>query len=317
MIVFYHAHKLILLMRRSVKSVITIFSVKISIVKPFILTRRYEEILKAIHFYRYMTAQDAARLLFSPSSLTHVREILASLAANQYLYRFQMPHTTQGNTEKIYTLGSRGRDYLIREAGLAVDWWFRPARIKHLGYTQIIHNLTLTRFLVAAAAWAARRTDFKLIQTRICYELVKIPGVKVVPDAWLLFEKLKNGAHEHYYPVLLEIDRGVENQHKFKQHVSSRIEFIRKGGAYNKQFGMEAVTIAYATTGEIAGYREARRRTMCAWTQEVLADLHKEKWAYLFRFHGLCLDDIYNSPIFQESVWYRPDASSPVPLFTP
>jgi hypothetical protein len=103
----------------------------------------------------------------------------------------------------------------------------------------------------------------------------------------------------------------------FKRHVRSRIEFIKKGGAYNKQFGVEAVTIAYATTGEIPGYREARCRTMCAWTQEVLVDLHKEKWAYLFRFHGLCLDDIYNSHIFQAPVWYRPDAPSPVPLFTP
>jgi hypothetical protein len=247
-------------------------------VKPFILTKRHEEILKAIHFYRYMTAQDAARLFYSPSSLTHVREILASLSATQYLYRFQMPHSRQGNTEKIYTLASRGRDYLARETGVSPDWYFRPSKIKNLGYGQIIHNLALTRFCVAAAAWAAKQPDFKLTQTRICYELARTPATveiskegktgtfKVIPDAWLLFERLKEGAHEHYFPVLLEIDRGMEYQHKFKQHLRSRIEFIKKGGAYSKLFGHEAVMIAYATTGETAGYRETRCRAMCAWT---------------------------------------------------
>jgi hypothetical protein len=34
--------------------------------KPFILTPRIEEILRTVHFYRYMTALDITYLLFSP-----------------------------------------------------------------------------------------------------------------------------------------------------------------------------------------------------------------------------------------------------------
>jgi hypothetical protein len=291
-------------------------------VKPFVLTRRIEEVLQTILFYRYMTLADLTRLPYLPSSESYMRKILSALSGgrdfqtNQYLYRFQIPHTRVGNTEKIYTLGSRGRDYLTRVAGLSVDWFFRPNQIKHLSYSQIIHNLTLTRFIVAATAWADKQPDFNLIETRICYEIAKTAGVRVVPDAWLLFEKLSSGAHENYFPVLLEIDRGMEYQRKFKQHVSSRIEFIKKGGAYSKIFGHEAVTIAYVITSEIAEYRETRRRAMCAWTSGVLKELGKTSWSPIFRFHSLSLADIYTGDIFDGAVWYRLDSASPVPLFT-
>ncbi len=53
-----------------------------------------------------------------------MRELLPALAGgadyqtNQYLYRFPLPQV--GNPERVYTLGSRGRDYLTSELGLSV-----------------------------------------------------------------------------------------------------------------------------------------------------------------------------------------------------
>jgi hypothetical protein len=76
------------------------------------------------------------------------------------------------------------------------------------------------------------------------------------------------------------------------------------------------VMIAYATTGQKPEYRETRRAAMCAWTQEVLAELHRENWASIFRFHSLCLDTIYETPFFESPVWYRPDMQTPMLLFT-
>lgn len=95
----------------------------------------------------------------------------------------------------------------------------------------------------------------------------------------------------------------------------ARIEFIASG-AYQKMFETEAVMIAYATTGETPAYRETRRRTMCAWTQEVLAEQQMESWASVFRFCSVAYDDLYTAPLFQDPVWYRPDQPQPVPLFT-
>jgi hypothetical protein len=297
--------------------------------KPLIITKPIEAILKAIHFYRYMATQDVCRLLYSPRSLSHVREILSLLAAANYLYRFELPHTSRGNTERIYTLGSKGRDYLANVLGLPVDWYFRPYKLRHFGASQAQHNVALTRVLVAAQSWAAKQPDFKLVQTRICYELVRTPAtisltnkgkaesLRVIPDAWLLFEQTKGGELEHGYPVLLEVDRGMEYREKFKRHVHSRLEFIKKGGAYSKLFGTEAVIIAYLTTGELPQYRESRRKAMCSYTMEVLAESHKEAWAPIFRFHSFLLEDMYDTDLFEAPVWYMPHSPTPVPLFSP
>ena len=260
--------------------------------KPFTLTARMEETLRTIHFYRFMTAQDVAYRLFSPKSLTHVRETLSSLAEgedfkdNNYLYRFKLANTSSGNTERVYTLGSKGRDYLANIVGLPVEWYFRPYKLRHFSYGQVAHCLVLTRVLIAAHVWSAKHPDFRLDKTRISYELARSPAsiqftnqgkteaFKVIPDAWLKFEQIKDGRHVHWFPVLLEIDRGMESRDKLKRQVRSRLEFTKKGGAYSKMFETEAVTIAYVTTGDRPEYRETRRKAMCAWTMEVLAELH-------------------------------------------
>jgi hypothetical protein len=305
-------------------------------VKPkrsvLVISKRMEEIIRAVRFYRYMTAVDVTNLLYSPASLTHVRSILTALAGgddgilNEYLYRFRLPSTGAGNREMVFTLGSRGRDFLATELGLPVTWYFRPEKVKHLSYNHVAHSLFLTRFLVAAHMWSKQQSDFRLSKTRIEYQLAKAPGsvviereggketVSVIPDAWLLFERLKDGKHANWFPILLEIDRGTEYRQKFKRHVQSRIEFIRSGG-YKELFGMEWVTIAYVTTGERPDYRESRLRAMCEWTREVLEELQEEDWASVFLFSTLSLDEMYSPIIFQKPVWFKPNEPTPVPLF--
>lgn len=299
---------------------------------PLILGLHHERILQTVHFFRFMTARDVAYRLYSPKSLTRVRRYLADLAGgadyqtHQYLYRFPLPQPTDGRSEKVYTLGSRGRDFLAEECGLPVTWSFRPEKVKHLSVGQLVHNLTLTRFCCAAYHWSTSQSDWKLAKTRISYELAaaarkvtlaKESGTEtlsIVPDAWLLFEELQAGQHAHWIPVLLEIDRGTEYQQKFKQHVRSRIEYVRSG-AYQEVFGTAAVLIAYATTGETPAYRETRRAAMCAWTAEVLAEQGRDAWASVFRFCSLTREMLYETPLFTETVWYRPDHPEPVWLF--
>ncbi len=298
------------------------------------LTAPHEKILRAIHFYRYMSAQDVARLLYSPASLTYVRSLLAALSGGadgknaQYLYRFQLPSISSGGAEKIYTLGSKGRDFLVSELGLPVEWYFRPYKVRHLSFSQVLHNLILTRILVAASAWAAKQPHFKLVKTRLCYELSRLPAtvevvktgrkewLKVIPDAWMLLEILKDGTHQHFMPVWLEVDRGTEFKDKFIRHVHSRIEFIRCG-AYRKMFHTEAVLIAYVTTGDRPEYRQTRRNAMCEWTMEVLAELRLYNWSSIFRIRSVVLEELYTSPLFDAPVWYIPGSPTPVPLFTP
>src|SRR5512135_2752033 len=98
--------------------------------RPLPLKSKNEDILRAVHFYRFVTVLDITYLFFSPTSSNYVGTMLARLAGGkdytdrQYLFRFPLPHTHSGNTEKIYPLGSRSRA-LLQEQGLDVDWYFR------------------------------------------------------------------------------------------------------------------------------------------------------------------------------------------------
>jgi hypothetical protein len=207
-----------------------------------------------------------------------------------------------------------------------VGWYFRPKKVKHFGFNVVLHNLILTRFLVAASRFAALAPDFRLSQVRICYELgasvvsvdIETQGkrekVSVIPDGWLLFEKLKEGVREYVQPVLLEIDRGTMFRERFKRHVLSRIEFVASG-EYRRVFGQEAVVIAYATTGATGEMLEGRRRALCAWTMEALKDSGRESWAEVFRFCSVSYGDIYESGVFKNLAWYRPDSEKRVGLF--
>ncbi len=306
-----------------------------------VISKRAQEILEAIHTYRFVTAWDITRLFYSPTSINHVRELLALLSGKNdyqdrtYLYRFPLPTTRIGNTEKIYTLGSRGRAYL-QSCGMDIDWYFRPYKYQFTDdvmtyYQPCLHALTLTRFLVAAQVFCKKSQQWELTTMRTEYTLKKeiaeeqakklavtIPlnatngkeqeDVIVIPDAWLQFHHTtsKKGS---WYPVLLEIDRGTEQQKHFKKHVRARALFLANGG-YKKLFGTNKGVIAYATTGN-----ETRMNSMRLWTQEVLTELDLKKLAPRFLFCSLTPSwEQDETRLFLAPLWSRASDKHAVPL---
>jgi hypothetical protein len=270
------------------------------------LTERDQEILKAVHFYRYMTMLDVTYCFYSPSSVSHVREILSRLCGkkdeqdNQYLYRFGIPSNRTGNTERVYVLGARGRDFLTNNTHLSVNWYASPSRMANLNYNALLHSLSLTRVLVAAHYWSKQQDVYKVIGEKISYELANRPGKNerdIIPDGWLLLERQDKTRGS----VLLEIDRGTEYQERFKQHIASRLEFVRSGKC-EEQFGVKHVTIAYVN---VFGHG-ARRQNMLQWTRDVLQELGRENWGSIFKFTNVGLDEIYMANLFEKPVWYSP-----------
>jgi Replication-relaxation len=295
--------------------------------KRLTLTPRDEEILTAVYHYRYVTSLDIAHLLFRPSYMPYVRKRLSRLSGgkdveeNTYLCRFKLP-ATEGNRERIFTLGNKGRDFLQSEKGKIVDWHFRPGRLKFFSYSAILHHLLLTRFLVASKWWCLRN-NFQLLEERVSYELARNPPkvtlaaknkkltLTIIPDAWVLFEK-----DSEKYAVIFELDRGMEFQQKFKEHVKGRIELIRSG-EYQRVFGVPGVIVSYLTIGQTPEYRNTRMKTMNAWAREVLTELNLKSWGRIFRFTAVEFDALYAqaSSLFEEPVWVRPDTSEKVRLF--
>jgi hypothetical protein len=159
---------------------------------PLVITPKDLAILRAINICRFMTAKQVVRLKFSPGSLTYGRSRLARLSGADHqpgalLFRFRAPSGSQGNSQRIYTLGSRGRDLLVSE-GIPVEWYFRPYKVRTLSYGHLRHCLRLTDFYVAGKSWARRQPDVALRECRLSYELSRIPDLRVIPDAWMLFE---------------------------------------------------------------------------------------------------------------------------------
>jgi hypothetical protein len=229
----------------------------------------------------------------------------------------------EGNRERVFTLGNKGREFARETLGKPVDWFFRPNKLKFFSYSAILHHLLLTRF-ISAASWLCRsRDNLTLLAQRVSYEFLKNPPrvtlsqknkkttLTVIPDAWLLF-----GTDKAKYAVLFELDRGMEYQEKFKQHVRGRIELIRSG-IYKEVFGVPGVIVAYVTTGQTPAYRASRMKTMNVWTQQVLAELNLNSWGAIFRFSSVEFDTLFNDApsLFEEPVWLRPDTKEPVRLF--
>jgi hypothetical protein len=126
---------------------------------------------------------------------------------------FKLP-ATEGNRERIFTLGNKGRAFLKDTHGCVLDWYFQPAKFKFFSYSAILHHLLLTRFLVSASWWCKNQEDFTLLEERVSYELMRLPpkvtvgkkSMTVIPDAWLLF-----GKGNEKFAVLFELDRGVNH----------------------------------------------------------------------------------------------------------
>ncbi len=92
--------------------------------KPAWLSDVDIRIIRTIATHHYMTAKDIAYSVYEPTSLTYVRSRAARLAGcadhipNQYLYRFSRPHTDPGRSEKVFTVGTKGRELLASLQGV-------------------------------------------------------------------------------------------------------------------------------------------------------------------------------------------------------
>ena len=296
--------------------------------KPLlIVSERDEAILRAIAKVRYATAKDIAYLLpiFSPSSLSHVREVMTALAGGgdyqpyQYLLRFRRPQITIGTTEKVFTLGARGREYFAEVLGEQVSWWSRPYYVKGLSYAFLMHALLLTRVIAALTCFVRRTATYTLTDCRLSYALTGTQGapteeeaeeaqataLPVIPDAWVVLHRYDG----QDILLWLEIDCGTETAKKYTASLASRIAFLQED--YERLFGTTSVLVCY-----LACYPDTRRQALQGWTQALLRELKLEDLADIFRFATVNYDSLYSAPLFDAPVWYRPDSHIPLPLLT-
>lgn len=271
-------------------------------------------ILKLLAKVRYASAGQVAHALFSPGSLTRVRDRLATLAGGadhtpRLLYRFPELSGSSGNTRRIFTMARLGKDILARE-GVPVPWYFRH-KVRAISYPQLRHCLALTALYVTARRWGSGTGEITLRACRLSYELGHA-GLNVVPDAYMHWVRT-DGRHLR---VLFEIDGGSMFQQRFKEHVMGRAEMIRSGAA-ERVFGSKGVLVCYVAVApsQTAHDPDTRLQAMLRWTMQALQEHGLARGAGVFRFTSVVFSDVYDQGLFEKPVWHRPDApTTPVPL---
>ena len=134
----------------------------------------------------------------------------------------------------------------------------------------------------------------------------------IVPDCYIAFVYTNPSGKEETIPVLWELDRGTEDQKFFRKRVRAYIVFL-KSRSFKTLFGIENITIAFATTKNHNRIRQKRE-----WTQKELALTNEPSWlGQLFLFTALPEHMGESEPrqLFLDPVWYTPsDDEKPVSL---
>jgi hypothetical protein len=141
--------------------------------------------------------------------------------------------------------------------------------------------------------------------------------VSVVPDGLIL---VTNPRTNQRLLVLLEIDQNTQAEGRFKEHIASRLAYV-KSPQLRDTYGTVPYRIAYATQGLTEAASRARLAAMVKFTREVLTARQRTEDSRYFRFTTITFATLYEDTprLFEGHAWYLPDdltLERPVPLFT-
>lgn len=272
-----------------------------------LLLRGSRQIPVGMYHLQLTTADQLCRLHYQPGTLNTVKARLKQLVDQRYIQADVVPKRHIGAPPYFYSLTPKGLRYL-KSIGMDTSEVHRPRdRLKHALFIE--HVLDLNDVIIAAALLAKSHADYHLASFTHEQVLKRRPytglqhgrkAFTIIPDAVFDFRRaLPNGRH-NYTPVLLEHDRGTEQQQYFRKRIRAYITFLTSG-AYHDAFNTSAVNIAFTT---FEG--ERRRDQMRAWTlRELKATNESPDIGLAFSFAAL------QRPPTARAVWLDPCWLSP------
>ncbi len=250
------------------------------------------------------------RLHYKMGSITTVKTYLKELATAGYLQRDKIP--TKDNSHPFYyTLDTAGLDYLERQGFDTDDLW-RSAKEIRQSWLYLYHAIDVNDVVISAMLVDQANSAYSLDYYQHERELKRAPyrpswmdhtgqhRATLIPDARIDF---RFGSDR--MPVLLEHDRGTEQQQHFKRKVRAYIMFV-KSGSFREILGTSTLTVAFTVFND-----PKRLEKMLAWTKAELAG----EPAYLRQvFWFANLTPPLTPHIWLLDVWQTPDNSSPLAL---
>jgi len=279
-----------------------------------ILLRGSSEIPIGLYHLHIAKAEQLCRLHYSPKSIKLIKARLRMLAIHHYVQEDWTP-TRLYRSPYCYVLGSKGVEHL-QEIGVDVNDSFRSSKEVGKHYLFIQHALELNDILIAAALLrqvapnyyldsfiherALRRKPYKVTWQGERFSLI--------PDAFLDFRMMLPDGGYRRMPILLEHDRGSEQQRYFRRRIRAYLTLL-KSEAYKDLLGVKSITIAFTTF--VGAKRLAQMRE---WTRQELAVTNESKAIGLtFCFSSLTQPlDPYR--LWLEPCWHTLLNEQPIPL---
>jgi Replication-relaxation len=259
-----------------------------------ILLRGSESLPVGLLHLHMATAAQLTRLHYSEGTLKAVKAKLKLLYEHGYVQYDAIP-TKFTRSPYYYTMGRLGFEY-IKKAGLDVVEPFRPEKEVDKAALFAEHTLELNDIIISAALLKRSNPTYWLESFRHERELKHTPykarwnldNFTLVPDTFLIFRMLMSDGRQRRIPIVIEHDRGSEEQYFFRRRIRAYLIFLEREG-YKDLFGVGGITIAFSTSKGIG-----RLNKMREWTKaELDGDKH---FADLFYFTA-------DSPLDSESFW--------------
>jgi len=178
------------------------------------------------------------------------------------------------------------------------------------------HLLSVNDFAIAARLLPRLDSDVTLTSWLHDWQLQHEPvtatinntNVSSVPDLWLDFT-VRAGSQKKPFamPIWVELDRGTEWGKRFQDKLTAIVLLVTEQ-AHEKRFGVQNITVAFATPGTIK-----RRDLMRQHIKTVLTALGKLRYADLFLFASLP-QELDPREIFLSPMWYTPTSDTPLSL---
>jgi Replication-relaxation len=303
--------------------------------KPYLLTPVDEDILKAVWFYHFMTAEQILRHRDrSINGLPKMQEKLKVLYEAKYLDRFYQPrYEPHGSLPFVYLLASKGIKYLNDSFGIAAHSYYRPSDNHKRSPLDVPHDLALNEVLIASRhlekyeprvslyegrhEWMLRSETYKVTLYRETQSQRVREDVRFTPDGFLDF-RITTANQTHQACILVEMDMDTHQKPRFQKKICSYVSFINSG-LYEQSFNTTSMVIAFVTpTGE------KRAMQMKAWCEEQLVNspvYHSSQQqtngsddAGLFLFASVPPGALSPPDVFLSPIWYSPFDNKPQAL---
>jgi Replication-relaxation len=277
--------------------------------KAFVITPVHDLLLRDLNTLQRATAEQLTRLNYKMGMIKTVKQRLKDLTEAGFVLPLSHPSI---RLPYMYALDRKGLNFLQAQ-GVDVREYFRPSQEEDSAKNFLFreHMLAISDVFIHALLFVKAQPSYRIenmlhdrfFKNRPIKATYKEVTKTIVPDAYLEFVYTGNSGKEETIPILLELDRGTEDQKFFRKRIRTYAVFLHSR-VFETLFGVRNITVAFVTTKN-----HNRIKQMRDWTQKELAQTSEPKWlSDLFLFTALPekMDAIEPSQLFLDPVWYLP-----------